>query len=206
MSNYRKKPVVIEAWLAKDITYAMSQNWNLGLIPESVKEAYEKGGLVFMTNGEIHIQTLEGTMVAEPTDYIIRGVNGEFYPCKPDIFFKTYDMVDIQAGASQYHSFGEVIKFLTLGYAVTRKGWNGKGLFVFMQVPSQISIDIVPHMQSLPARIKDQFIDRVMTRDKKDEFETISYSNQLAIVHPDNTINGWVPSVSDIFANDWIIL
>ena len=43
---------------------------------------------------EIAIQTLEGTMIASVGDYIIRGVNGELYPCKPDIFEKTYEKAD----------------------------------------------------------------------------------------------------------------
>lgn len=93
MANYRKKPVVVEAWLAKDLSSSMSKDWNLGLIPECIKSAYEKGGWVYLTNGEIHIPTLEGTMIASPDDFIIKGVNGEFYPCKPNIFEKTYDLV-----------------------------------------------------------------------------------------------------------------
>jgi hypothetical protein len=46
-------------------------------------------------DGEVrlHIPTLEGDMIARPGDYIIKGVNGEFYPCKPDIFAKTYEEV-----------------------------------------------------------------------------------------------------------------
>lgn len=51
-------------------------------------------------NGSGHylaIQTLEGDMVAEPGDYIIRGVQGEFYPCKPDIFEATYEVVNTDA-------------------------------------------------------------------------------------------------------------
>lgn len=42
----------------------------------------------------VHINTLEGTMVAQPGDWIIKGINGELYPCKPDIFEKTYDLVE----------------------------------------------------------------------------------------------------------------
>ena len=42
----------------------------------------------------IGIKTLEGTMIASVNDFIIKGVNGEFYPCKPDIFEKTYEAVD----------------------------------------------------------------------------------------------------------------
>jgi len=93
MSIYRKKPVTVEAWIAKDLSSAMSKDWNLGLIPECIKDAYNEGGWVFLTSGEIHIPTLEGTIIANPDDYVIRGVNGEFYPCKPDIFHKTYNYV-----------------------------------------------------------------------------------------------------------------
>jgi len=92
--KYRKKPVVIDAWAAKEISAAMAQDWNKGLIPECIMDAYEKGGWVFLTNGEIHIPTLEGTMVASPEDMILRGVSGEFYPCKPEIFELTYEKAE----------------------------------------------------------------------------------------------------------------
>lgn len=46
-----------------------------------------------VTHCELEIHTLEGTMVANPGDFIITGVNGEKYPCKPDIFRKTYEEV-----------------------------------------------------------------------------------------------------------------
>ncbi len=43
---------------------------------------------------EVHtIQTLEGTMTGNPGDWLIRGINGEMYPCKPDVFAKTYELV-----------------------------------------------------------------------------------------------------------------
>lgn len=45
-------------------------------------------------NEELYIKTLEGDMLASVGDYIIKGVKGEFYPCKPDIFEKTYDILD----------------------------------------------------------------------------------------------------------------
>ena len=48
---------------------------------------------MFNVTLELRIGTLEGTMTAQLGDYIIRGVNGEFYPCKPDIFEKTYEEV-----------------------------------------------------------------------------------------------------------------
>lgn len=92
-------------------------------------------------------------------------------------------------------NFGEAIAYLNSGFLVSRIGWNGKGLFIFKQVPSQISIDIVPKMQSLPQKAKDEFIKR-----GKD----IRYNNQLALVNQDNSIQGWSPSTSDSLANDWV--
>ena len=86
---------------------------------------------------------------------------------------------------------------------IQRIGWNGKGLFVFKQIPSEIPMTVVPKMQSLPEAVKDEFLRRTETETNY-PFDSIRYCNQLAIVHPDNTINGWVPSVSDVLADDWI--
>lgn len=93
--------------------------------------------------------------------------------------------------------FAGALKALNEGKRITRAGWNGKGMFVFMQVPSTITIDIIPKMQSLPQSVKDEFVRRNAS---------ISYSNQLAIVKEDSSINGWAPSVSDALAMDWLVL
>lgn len=80
---YRKKPVVIEA-----IQWDGTSN--------SSCEIYEwSEGEVFREVGALWIRTLEGTLEATPMDWIIKGVKGEFYPCKPDIFEATYEKVDI---------------------------------------------------------------------------------------------------------------
>jgi Protein of unknown function (DUF2829) len=105
--------------------------------------------------------------------------------------------------------FGGAVKALEAGKRVARKGWNGKGLFVFMQVPSEIDISIVPKMQSLPQAVKDEFVRRhltVTTAEEEDAFKTITYQNQMAIVYPDNSIHGWAPSASDSLAEDWEVL
>jgi hypothetical protein len=76
---YRKLPVVIQAeQLTKD---------NQDII---VKFTYGKA--LAQDNGSLIIPTLEGGMIASIGDYIIQGVSGEFYPCKPDIFMKTYEL------------------------------------------------------------------------------------------------------------------
>lgn len=93
--------------------------------------------------------------------------------------------------------FGEAIEALKQGKRVARTGWNGKGLFIFMQVPSEIDAKIVPGMQSLPQSVKDEFVKRG---------GNIRYKNQIAMVYPDNTIYGWVASPSDVLEEDWCIL
>lgn len=89
MAKYRKKPVVIEAvkltrkyadvvvsWIGDANIYS----FNLGEFSED--SCY------------IEIKTLKGIMTADEGDYIIKGVEGEFRPCKPDIFEATYDKLD----------------------------------------------------------------------------------------------------------------
>ena len=91
MSKYRKKPVVIEAVLVRHALKAAKENWKD--LPAWLIAEYDKGGLVFV-HDYISIPTLEGVMKAEINDWIIRGVKGELYPCKPDIFEATYEPVD----------------------------------------------------------------------------------------------------------------
>ena len=79
VKKFRKKPVVIEAML-------------YGNSPFEVAE-WCGGEYHWIPTPHISIETLEGRMEAKPGDYIIKGVQGEFYPCKPDIFEATYDEV-----------------------------------------------------------------------------------------------------------------
>ena len=105
-------------------------------------------------------------------------------------------------------NFGQAVEALKQGKLVTREGWNGKGMFVCKQVPSEISMNIVTVMQSLPEAAKEKF------KARQQEFldkglhskSTIKYCNQMIIVKNDNTIDSWVPSSSDVFAEDWLIL
>lgn len=92
MAKYRKKPVVIEAW-----------RWT-GEVTEELKDIVTKPPFVFSYESKslncnevvlkLTVETLEGTMIISAGDYIIRGVNGEYYPCKPYIFEKTYEIVE----------------------------------------------------------------------------------------------------------------
>lgn len=85
MARYRKKPVVIEAvqWTGRnwnDIHAFIGSEINHGLHAEQ---------------RQIQIETLEGDHFASAGDWIIRGVAGEVYPCNPDIFLATYELVDV---------------------------------------------------------------------------------------------------------------
>lgn len=94
--------------------------------------------------------------------------------------------------------FGKVIEALKSGLAVRRNGWNGKGMFVVKQIPSHIEGGIIPTMQSLPQSAKDILLSR--------ENAHIDYTNQMLIINPDGRADSWVPSSSDVFAEDWEVV
>ncbi|MDR1080852.1 MAG: hypothetical protein LBQ79_07775 [Deltaproteobacteria bacterium] len=78
MKRYRKRPVAVEAARLDRRNLVEIRSW-IG------------GSCDCVLNGMLRIRTLEGVMAAKPGDWIIRGVNGEFYPCRDDIFRKTYE-------------------------------------------------------------------------------------------------------------------
>lgn len=94
--------------------------------------------------------------------------------------------------------FGSAIPLLCAGFAIRRKGWNGKGLMVFKQIPAHIESDVIPKMQSLPQSAKDLIL-------KGKGF--IDYTSQC-LIYNENTgrADSWVPSISDVFADDWEIV
>ena len=90
MALYRKKPVVIEARKATGSPESNREiiDWARGsATPASMDKHSEHGNMLTIT-------TLEGAHWVTPGDYIIKGVQGEFYPCKPDIFEATYELVE----------------------------------------------------------------------------------------------------------------
>lgn len=89
--KYRKKPVVIEAvQLRWDNWSEMCEHAGVGLMVDGKPEGqYGPDGKMI----SLAIPTLEGVMIATENDWIIRGVKGELYPCKPDIFEATYEKV-----------------------------------------------------------------------------------------------------------------
>jgi len=85
IKKYRKKPVIVEAvkWDGKEETYSEIR----GVL------AFDYPRRIAMGAGDncLYISTLEGTMKANIGDFVIKGIKGEIYPCKPDIFQQTYE-------------------------------------------------------------------------------------------------------------------
>jgi hypothetical protein len=82
MAQYRKKPVVIEAFCL-----------GIDYIPDWFMDKVTTNDCILRDGGRAEIQTLEGIMTANEGDFIIKGVKGEIYPCKSDIFEVTYERV-----------------------------------------------------------------------------------------------------------------
>lgn len=302
MNRYVKKPIAVEAVKWKGFNNHEIEDFagdNVKI--EVIREGDADNGIPSYI--VCSIKTLEGVMTANVGDYIIKGVNGEFYPCKPDIFEKTYlhkddtmgnisdgyhtfnelyryrmlynaaffnelakgdikvckshrhydgeecfgggwfiVMAELPTGQISNHyenrywelfdiprldkawewdghtsdealrrlenyllmikpdsmNFGDAIKILKQGGAIRRKGWNGKGLMVFKQVPAHIDSDIIPKMQSLPQSAKDLILGSK---------GFIDYTSQC-LIYNENTgrADSWVPSISDVFAEDWEIV
>lgn len=96
MPYYRKKPIVIEAFqfFASDPIFFGWPGW--------ANDAYAEGRFVSTSHRDdsgkymptLTVLTLEGRMIASDGDWIIKGVKGELYPCKPDVFAKTYEEIN----------------------------------------------------------------------------------------------------------------
>lgn len=94
--TYRKKPVVIEAvqWTGDNLKEVLNFTGKHPNFDTWFKSFEEYESYVNNDGNSFKIFTLEGVMRGQIGDFIIKGVNGEFYPCKPDIFKKTYEEID----------------------------------------------------------------------------------------------------------------
>lgn len=95
-------------------------------------------------------------------------------------------------------TFGLAVELLKMGHVLRRSGWNDKNLYICKQIPALIEEDVIPKMQSLPKQMKDVILNRR---------GFISYESQC-LIYNENTgrADSWVPSISDIFANDWELI
>lgn len=106
-------------------------------------------------------------------------------------------------------TFGQAIEAAKEGKLISREGWNGKGMFVFMRPADAIPTSAIPNIKSLPQAVKD-WIDKNVD-DKENQGESgltrVTFTAYLCMKAADNTIvNGWLASQTDMLATDWCVL
>ena len=208
---WRKKPVVIEAhqWFrngdhpldySKDHeglengemrTFSGAERAANGLEGDIVRyyrhpdvdgaTAYQHCGGVMHDHG--WIDTLEGGHIVCPGDWIITGVKGEVYPCKPDIFAATYEPADAPIIDLNAADFSDALMWLKEGRRVARAGWNGKNQFVVLVKPGFYDVGC---STGAKAGALQPFL---ALKNAQDMFQP-----------------GWIPSMGDLMATDWQVM
>lgn len=179
--KFRKKPVVIEAyqWKESDALNLRGNGWPQWLIDATRSNEGEDQIVSQSFDGYATIKTLEGEMRADIGDWIIRGVKGELYPCKPDIFAATYESADIDLNAAD---FSDALMWLKEGKRVQRAGWNAGGQWV--------------RMWSQP----------YAAHTWKDDDFCYAVEPGLVLKNAQNQLVQWVPSMGDLMATDWRVV
>lgn len=152
---------------------------------------------VYLVDGRLSIYTIRREAVKQANSLnrnLNKGIRA--YQIRHGTFSKYCNLTNI-IEMSRF-KFGDAIEALRNGKAIRRDGWNGKGMFVTKQVPSEVSFEILPKMTSLNPVAK--------TLIAKCDSNSIKYQNQMLLVQRDGRADSWVPSSSDIFAEDWEII
>jgi hypothetical protein len=179
--KYRKKPVVIEAIQFDGSEDSASEVCRFADGKAERVPDYRTGA----SSGAILVQikTLEGVMTADVGDFVIRGVNGEFYPCKPDIFAATYEPEFLNV-----FDFGHAVLAMKLGKKVRRAGWNG---------PNQYAVLMPGYPEGVPANA-------VTARAHGIPEGTLINVRPYMVLHTaQGDLAMWAPSGSDALAEDW---
>lgn len=175
MPFFKKRPVLIEA---KQFTLDIASNEQEWFALADWCNGKPRGTKLHdPSQRDIEIPTLEGSMAASVGDWIIKGVKGEFYPCKPDIFEKTHEP-EFQRYSGM--NFGDALRILRMGGRVARCGWNGKGIFIELQVPDEHSKMTSPYI----------YIDTT--------------GLQTDNPHAPKSRVPWLASQTDMLAEDWV--
>jgi len=113
--------------------------------------------------------------------------------------------------AGEPGTFGQAVASVKRGKLVTRKGWNGKGMFVFMRPADELHVVFVAkEIRSLPQRVKDYYyqdcVDETGNPLDLGKDEVVKFTAYLCMKAADGTIvNGWLASQSDMLADDWML-
>jgi len=101
-------------------------------------------------------------------------------------------------------NFGEALQALKSGSMVSREGWNGKGMFIFMRPADVLSSEVIDKIKSLPQSVKDWF---AKNGSSTGESYGITFTAYLCMKAADGTIvNGWLASQTDMLSEDWGIV
>jgi hypothetical protein len=110
--------------------------------------------------------------------------------------------------------FGKALEALKEGKRVARKGWNGKGMFIFMRPADKLHVDmVVDKVKSLPQSVKDYYLKDLLNHDTGERLpsagpdDVVEFTAYLCMKTADGSIvNGWLASQTDILSEDWTIL
>lgn len=108
-------------------------------------------------------------------------------------------------------TFGQAIESIKRGRLVTRKGWNGKGMFILMRPADELHVSFVAkEIRSLPQKVKDYYyqdcIDESGNPIKLEKDDTVKFTAYICMKAADGTIvNGWLASQTDMLSEDWMI-
>lgn len=108
-------------------------------------------------------------------------------------------------------TFGQALESLKRGQLVTRKGWNGKGMFIFMRPADELHVGFVAKdIKSLPQKVKDYYYQDCVDENGKpiqlEKDDTVKFTAYICMKAADGSIvNGWLASQTDMLANDWMI-
>lgn len=201
--KFRKQPVVIEAiTFAELVQHGRDNGANIvGGMPWSFKY---NGHPITHENDQCYIvPTNSGSARFTPDDMLITQIDGEIYPCRLSLFAETYEPVLHDSDCSTNNrgvpellgdcdcaglKFGEALESLKLGSKLARAGWNGKGMFVYF-VPAN-------NYPAQTGAAKAYFGEGAM----------VPYNAYFAIKGVDERVSTWVPSISDVLAEDWQIV
>lgn len=109
----------------------------------------------------------------------------------------------------EFGTFGQALESVKQGRLATRKGWNGKGMFIFIRPADEIKVDtVVYNVKSLPYAVKEYYKQDIGNTSANDipETDVVKFTAYLCMKAADGTIvNGWLASQTDMLADDWIL-
>lgn len=213
MPKYRKLPVVIEA-----VLYDWDDNEKCADEAQDEVADFMNANIVIDSDDDIEIETLEGTMYAKKGDYIIKGIAGEFYPCKADIFAKTYEQVNesvCTAPQDPNHvlTADEIKRLAETGSLCDCADFTQYGGDCPIEEGDEFDFGSALYLMQKGEKVmragwngKGMFVCRILPSECSDldgnEFE---HSEYLVLKTADNKIVPWTISQTDALATDWCL-